>query len=100
MLLENNNIINLGLLETEYIVPPSNKKLILGSIQWPENTGNVGDMLRFTEPGVLSITDDPIPIYSLNPPINKLLYFENSNGKINSSNIEISRLNKNNISLN
>jgi hypothetical protein len=87
--IENSNITGVELLETEYIVPPENKNLIIGNIQWPTTNGNKNHTLRFLSPGILEPSQGPVPIYDASVEINKLIYFENKDGKLSSSNISI-----------
>ena len=87
--IENSNLIGADLIETEYIVPPENKNLIIGTIQWPTTTGHKNHTLRFVEEGILEPSEGPVPIYDASVKINKLLYFENKDGKLKSSNISV-----------
>jgi hypothetical protein len=87
--IENSNITGVELLETEYIVPPENKNLIIGNIQWPTTNGNKNHTLRFLSPGILEPSQGPVPIYDESVGINKLIYFENKDGKLSSSNISV-----------
>jgi hypothetical protein len=87
--IENSNITGVELLETEYIVPPDNKNLIIGNIQWPTTNGDKNHTLRFLSSGILEPSQGPVPIYDISVGINKLIYFENNNGKLLSSNISV-----------
>ena len=87
--IENSNITGVELLETEYIIPPDNKNLIIGNIQWPTMSGDKNHTLRFSSPGILEPSQGPVPIYDSSIEINKLLYFENKDGKLSNSNILI-----------
>jgi hypothetical protein len=87
--IENSNITGVELLETEYIVPPDNKNLIIGNIQWPTTNGDKNHTLRFLSSGILEPSQGPVPIYDASVGINKLIYFENNDGKLSSSNISV-----------
>lgn len=90
ILIENNDIGGIDVLESEYIVPPDGKNIKIGNIQWPNTSGDVNKTLVFTEPGVLEPSTGPVPIYDLSGGINKLVYFENTKGKLVSSGIGVS----------
>ena len=91
--IENRNITDVELIETEYIVPPENKNLMIGNIQWPTQIGLKNHSLRFLNNGILEPSEGPVPIYDTSIDINKLIYFENNNGKITNSNISITNEN-------
>lgn len=97
ILIENNDITGIETIETEYIVSPDGKNLKLGGIQWPMAIGDTYQSLRFTSPGILETSNDPVPIYDVNVGLNKLIYFSNNEGKLVSSNITISEYNLSNI---
>lgn len=97
ILIEDKDISGINTLETEYVVPPEDKSLKLGSIEWPEIPGNTNHSLRFVSPGVLISSLDPMPVYSSNSETNKILFFEDTNGKLNSSDINVSGKNLSNI---
>ncbi len=86
--LEDSNINNVNQLETEFIVPPINKRLILGNIKWPELPGGEGDSLIFTEDGDLQINTNPLLTYNLNYSLNNLLFFDEK-GRVKSSDISV-----------
>lgn len=97
ILIENNDITGVETLETEYIVPPDSKNLKLGGIQWPTSVGDTHRSLRFTSPGVLEPTDHPVPIYDVTSELKKLVYFCNDEGKLISSNINVTEYDLSNI---
>jgi hypothetical protein len=97
ILIENNDIAGVEVLETEFLVPPYGKNLKIGNIQWPSDAGSVNHVLRFTSPGILEPSAEPVPIYDAAVGINKLIYFGDINGKLVNSDINISGQNLSNV---
>lgn len=97
ILIENNDIAGVEVLETEYLVPPEGKNLKLGNIQWTSSSGDTNQVLRFTGPGILEPSENPVPIYDAAVGINKLIYFQNTGGKLVNSDINITGQNLSNI---
>jgi len=90
ILIENNDISGVDVLESEYVVPPDGKNIKIGNIQWSNSIGDTNKTLIFTEPGVIEPSDGPVLIYDSAGGINKLVYFENTTGKLVSSGVSVS----------
>lgn len=64
IIIDQNTMSGLSILETEHIVSPENKNLHINNTQWPTETGQVGNTLIYSSPGILSVNTDPLTYYT------------------------------------